>query len=196
MFAQCKDAGIPVFLIDTGSLPPDGDYVTNIGTVDFDAGYNAGYWTAKYLKEKGKTEINFATFTTATTVGRNRVDGFIKGLEDFGGKNGLTSKQLHEYLGDTRESYMASCEDALTTYPKLDLIFAANAQGGLGSYDACVAAGRNEVYIVGYDSEEDEMKLIDKGTPPPPPPPPSILRAYSSSLIRWRSRPFRILTIT
>ena len=164
VFAQCKEAGIPVFLIDTGSLPPDGDYVTNIGTVDFDAGYAAGYWAAKYLKDQGKSEVNYITFTTATTVGRNRVDGFIQGLKDSGEKVGLTAEQLNEYLGDTRESYMASCEDALTTYPKLDLIFAANAQGGLGSYDACVAAGRKEVNIIGYDSEADEMKLIDQGT--------------------------------
>ncbi len=160
VFEQCKAANIPVFLIDTGSLPPDGDYVTNIGTVDFDAGYNGGYWAAGQMKEAGKEAVRMISFTTATSNGRNRADGFVKGLEE----GGLTVEVLNEYLGDSRESYMTSCEDALVTYPELDLVFAANAQGGLGAYDACVAANRPEVKIVGFDCEDEEVELIDKGT--------------------------------
>lgn len=113
VFEQCKAANIPVFLIDTGSLPPDGDYVTNIGTVDFDAGYNGGYWAAGQMKEAGKEAVRMISFTTATSNGRNRADGFVKGLEE----GGLTVEVLNEYLGDSRESYMTPCEDALVTYP-------------------------------------------------------------------------------
>jgi ribose transport system substrate-binding protein len=160
VFEQANAAGIPVFLIDTGSLPPDGDYVTNIGTDNFSAGYLGGYWTAKYFCQQDMNEINFLSFTTATTVGRDRVDGYLEGLS----QGGLKVNRLNEYLGNSRESYMSSCEDALTTYPRVDLIFGANAQAGLGSYDSVIAAGRSEVHIFGFDCEDDEIALIDAGT--------------------------------
>lgn len=131
------------------------------------------------MKEAGKEAVRMISFTTATSNGRNRADGFVKGLEE----GGLTVEVLNEYLGDSRESYMTSCEDALVTYPELDLVFAANAQGGLGAYDACVAANRPEVKIVGFDCEDEEVELIDKGT------------QYIASVMQlpaaWPSRPSR-----
>lgn len=160
VFEQCKKANIPVFMIDTGNLPEDGDYVTNIGTDNFDAGYIGGYWTAKYFIKEGISDINMIAFATATSVGRDRVDGFVTGLKE----GGLTVNKLNEYLSDSREGFMSSCEDALTTYKDIDLIFGTNALAGLGAYDSCVAAGRTEVKIVGFDCEDDEVELIDSGT--------------------------------
>ena len=59
---------------------------------------------------------------------------------------------------------MASCEDALVTFDKIDLIYGYSAQAGLGCYDASVAANRGEVLIMGTDAEDEEIGLIDKGT--------------------------------
>ncbi|HHX23780.1 MAG TPA: sugar ABC transporter substrate-binding protein [Thermoanaerobacterales bacterium] len=160
VFEQCKNADIPVFMIDTGNLPEDGDYVTNIGTDNFDAGYVGGNWTAKYFIEQGKNDINMIAFTTATSIGRDRVDGFVSGLE----AGGLNVNKLNEYLGESREGFMSHCEDALTTYEDIDLIFGTNTLAGLGAYDSCVAADRTEIKIVGFDCEDDEVALIDSGT--------------------------------
>ncbi|MDI9531206.1 MAG: substrate-binding domain-containing protein [Chloroflexota bacterium] len=160
VFEQAKKENIPVFLIDTGSLPPDGDYVTNIGTENFDAGFLGGYWAAKEFLAQGKQTVKLLSLTTSTSVGRDRVDGFLKGLEE----GGLQVEKLNEVMGDSRESYMSSCEDAITTYDEIDLVFGANAQAGLGCYDSIVAAKRTEVRIIGFDGELDEQKLIDEGT--------------------------------
>lgn len=160
VYDLCEQAGIPIFFIDTGGLADDGGYVTNVGALDYDAGLMEGYWTAQQLLAEGKTEANYLDFTSATTVGKNRVDGFQAGAAQAG----LTLNVLHQYLGDTRESFMASCEDALTAYPVIDLIFGASAQAGLGCYDAVIAASRSEITVVGYDAEDDEKTLIDTGT--------------------------------
>jgi ribose transport system substrate-binding protein len=160
VFEQCKKESIPVFLIDTGSAPDTGEFVTNIGTNNFDAGYYGGHWAAQYFTKNGKEEINFITFLNATTPARDRADGFLKGLEE----GGLKVNVLNEYLGESRESYMASCEDALVTYPEIDLIYGTSAQASLGAYDACEGANRKDIKIIGFDCEDEERQLIDEGT--------------------------------
>ncbi len=162
VFETAASKNIPVFMIDTGGLPDTG-YVTHVGCDDYNAAYIAGKWAAEYLvKEKGITDINYISLTSATSVGRNRSDGFWDAINAVEGVNSVTL--LHEYLGDSREGYMTDFEDALVTYPQIDLVFSSSAQGSLGAYDACDAAGRDTVYIVGFDNETDEQILIDAGT--------------------------------
>ena len=161
VFETAAQKNIPVFMIDTGGLPDTG-YVTHVGCDDYNAGYKAGAWSAGYLVKKGITDINYISLTSATSVGRNRSDGFLAALNETEGVTKVTL--LQEYLGDSREGFMATFEDALVTYPEINLVFSSSAQGSLGAYDACSAAGRNEVYIVGFDNETDEQVLIDAGT--------------------------------
>ena len=89
-----------------------------------------------------------------------RVEGFVAGLTE----GGLTVNILNQYLADTREGYMANCEDALITYDNIDLIYGASALAGLGAFDACEAANRTEIKIVGFDAEQEEKDKIDAGT--------------------------------
>ena len=161
VFEEAKASGIPVFLIDTSGVPEEEEFVTNIGTDNKEAGYCGGLWTAEYFKEQeNKEKINCLTFLNSTSISRDRIDGFIKGLEE----GGLEVNLLNEYLGESREDYMSSAEDALVTYPEIDLICGSSAQAGLGAYDATVGAGRKEIKILSFDSEKDEMDLIDKKT--------------------------------
>lgn len=152
-----SDAGITVILLDA-SNPPEVDYVTNVGSDNYVSGYMCGIWTGNYLKEEeGKEEINYLEFVQASEEGRNRADGFHDGLND----SGLTINLLNSYDAPSRETSMANAEDALVTYAQIDLIFGACAQGSLGAFDACTAAQRTEVKVVGYDCEDEEMQYID-----------------------------------
>lgn len=153
-----SDAGIAVILLDA-SNPPEADYVTNVGSDNYVSGYMGGIWTGNYLKEKeGKEEINYLEFVQASEEGRNRADGFHDGLTD----SGLTINLLNSYDAPSRETSMANGEDALVTYAQIDLIFGACAQGSLGAFDACTAAQRTEVKVVGYDCEDEEMQYIEE----------------------------------
>lgn len=153
------DAGIPVILLDA-SDPPEVDYLTNIGSDNYESGYLAGLWTGSYIADKdGKEEINYIELVQPSAEGRNRADGFNEGLED----SGLTVNLLNSCDASSREVSMANAEDALVAFDNIDLMFGACAQGSLGANDACTAAQRTEIKIVGYDCEVEEQEYIDQG---------------------------------
>jgi len=160
VFAKAEELNIPIFMIDTGGLPDTG-YVTHIGIDDFSAGRALGDWVAGYLKEKGITEINYIVNRTATTIGKNRVDGIQAGLKEH---PGVTANLLQEYINETREGFMNDMEDALITYPDITYILNSGQMDGLGAHDACQAAKRDEIYITCFTNEEEERLLVDKGT--------------------------------
>ncbi len=160
VFAKAEELNVPVFMIDTGGLPGTG-YVTHIGIDDFAAGRAMGDWVAGYLKKEGKAEINCIVNLTATTIGRNRVDGILAGLREH---PGVTINVLQEYINDSREGFLNDMEDALITYPNIDYILGGGQMEGLGSYDACQAAKREEIYITCFTNEDEEQSLVDKGT--------------------------------
>lgn len=162
IYEDCQMAGIPVIMLSSSGVPSDTSlYLTNIGVDNYTAGYYGGVYAAEYIQEnKGLTEIDLCMFKAATDVGAARVEGFQAGLEE----SGMTVNLLNIFDGSSREDFMASCEDALVAYDNIDLIYGYSAQAGLGSYDAVVAAQRDEVLIVGTDAEDEEIELIDAGT--------------------------------
>lgn len=153
-----SDAGVAVILLDA-SNPPEVDFVTDVGSDNYVSGYMGGIWAGNYLQKEGKTEIKYVEFVQMSEEGRNRADGFHDGLEE----SGLTVELLNSYDAPSRETSMANAEDALVTYSEIDLMFGACAQGSLGAFDACTAAQRNEIKVVGYDCEDEEMQYIDDG---------------------------------
>jgi ribose transport system substrate-binding protein len=153
-------ADIPVYFIDTGGLDPSAPYITHVVADDKETGYAFGIWIADYFKQQGKTEIDYAVITTATSVGRNRADGFIEGLA----AGGVTGNNLNEHNFTAREDAMNFTEDTLVANSKLDLIYTIAEMAMLGAYDACAAANRDEVTIVGWDSGQEQQQLVDSGT--------------------------------
>jgi ribose transport system substrate-binding protein len=157
-------SGIPVFFMDksAAAIPEGLAFASATGTDNYDAGYVGGQWMTERLKAEGKTSVNLVLVTTMDDTGMKRCDGFVAGLIE----GGIEVNVLNEYLGDTRANGMRSMEDALVTYPEgqIDLVFGYSAQSSLGAYDACIAANRTEIQIVGYDGEDDEIALIDAGT--------------------------------
>lgn len=159
---QCEAAGIPVLVIGNSALPENilnlVDYAC--GTDHYDAGYLGGVWAAKYFNGIGKTSLNMVIMTGSTEQMIARGQGFVDAMT----AGGITVNVYNWYDINTREEAMASAEDALVAYDDLDLIYGCSAQGSLGGYDATIGANRSEVYVVGYDGEDEEIELIDKGT--------------------------------
>lgn len=155
---------IPVFLMDTTAAQiPAGFIISSAaGTDNFDAGHVGGVWMAERLAAEGKKSVNLVLVTMNSDTAGKRCDGFVAGLKD----TGIEVNVLNKYEGDTRANGMRSMEDALVTYPegKIDLVFGYSAQSSLGAADAIVAANRKEIKVIGFDGEDDELKLIDAGT--------------------------------
>lgn len=157
---EAAKKGIPVFMMDQ-SFAPDAEFVMTTGTDNKDAGYIGGLWAANYIKENlGKDEINLVNVTWSSETSMARNIGFQEGLE----AGGLKVNLLQDFIADTREKSMTVTEDALVSHQDIDIIFGYSAQSSLGAYDACMAANRNEILIMGFDGEDDEIKLIDEDT--------------------------------
>lgn len=155
-----EKAGIPVFFMDTLTLPEGFTFASAAGVDNYEAGKVGGKWMAERLKAEGRTSVNLIWITTFSEQPLNRCKGFTDGMTE----NGIEVTKVNEYLGDTRENGMASMEDALVTYSEgeIDLVFGYSAQSSLGAYDAIVAANRTEIEVVGFDGEDDEKVEIDK----------------------------------
>lgn len=162
VFDVAKKSNIPVFIMDktAKSIPNGTTFASAAGVDSYDAGYVGGVWMAKRLAAEGKKSVNLIWVAMTDDFAIQRCKGFSDGMK----ANGITVNLLNQYLGDTRAKGMQSMEDALVTYPKgkIDLVFGYSAQSSLGAYDAIVAANRNEIQVVGFDGEDDEIKLIDQ----------------------------------
>ena len=154
---KAEAANIPVYFINTGGLSDSDVYVGHVIADDVEVAKYSGTWTAQYFQKQGKNEISMVSTTSASTVGRNRVDGYITGLKEAG----MTVNVLNEYICDSREDCMAALEDALTAYDHIDLVYGIGTNNNLGEYDAIDAAQREECVIVGWDLAEDDKALID-----------------------------------
>lgn len=154
--------GIPVYYMNTGGLDEASTWVSHVIADDVQVGNFVGQYTAKYfLDEKKQDTVNFVALSTASSVGRNRVDGFVAGLKE----GGLTVNVLNEYLGSTREDYLAAMEDALIAYPDVDLVYGVSTVCQLGAYDAVEAAQKTgEVIITGWDVSAEDKQVIDAKT--------------------------------
>lgn len=158
VFDACKEKNIPVFLMDTSTLPENPEFVTRTGTVNYDAGHIGGAWTAKYFTDQGITQVDAIALHSGDATSTDRKNGFIEGMEE----NGLKVNLLNEYFSTSREEAMSNMDDALVTYSKIDLIVGTSAQHGLGAYGACVSANRQEMKIVAMDGEQEEMDAINE----------------------------------
>ena len=157
---QCVDKDIPVFVIGNTENPDNINELIQYacGTEHYDAGHLGGTYMSKYLKDQGRDSIKMATMVGSTEQMKARAQGFVDGMTD----HGISVEVLNEYDVSTREEAMASGEDALTTYPDIELFYGVSAQGALGAYDATVGANRTEVMVFGYDGEDEELEVIDE----------------------------------
>ncbi len=162
VFDQCKENDIPVFLMDNMIIPSgaEDDITFSTGTDNYNAGAVGGVWYANYLKEQGINSIKLVTVSAQSEQQTKRCSGFTDTLSE----NGIDVNILNVYDGGKRETSMAACEDALTAYSDLELIYGGSAQDSLGGYDATTGANRTGVQIIGFDGEDEELELIDKGT--------------------------------
>lgn len=157
---QCVDKDIPVFVIGNTENPDNINELIQYacGTEHYDAGHLGGTYMSKYLKDQGRDSIKMATMVGSTEQMKARAQGFVDGMTD----HGISVEVLNEYDVSTREEAIASGEDALTTYPDIELFYGVSAQGALGAYDATVGANRTEVMVFGYDGEDEELEVIDE----------------------------------
>lgn len=161
-FARCKEMNIPIFYIGNLKLIPEAQEFMTFweGTRADTAGYLGGAWVAEYLTSINyKKELNIVEVSLVLDTLHQRYVGFVDGLE----KNGYKVNTVNTVGDLTRENSLSACEDMLTAHDDIDIFFGTAGTSALGAYDATQNAGRNEVMVVGFDGEDEELKHIDEG---------------------------------
>lgn len=152
----CKDAGIPV--VEVISYTENEDYATFVGTDVKSSGIMAGNMVAELLGEKGRVfELEGIIGHTAQI---NRGAGIKEALAAYP-EIELVETICGEFNTDVA---MSVTEAWLTKYDDIDAIVAHNDGMALGAMNACIAAGRTDIKIIGIDGDLAALNGIIAGT--------------------------------
>ena len=153
----CKNAGIP--LVEFIYYTENEDYATFVGTDVKSSGIMAMDLIADAIDEKGKLfEIQGVIGHTAQI---NRGAGIAEELKNYPDIE-LVESQSGEF---SKDKAMAVTEAWLAKYPagEIDAIVAHNDQMALGALNACQAANRTEIKIVGIDGDAEALQAVMDG---------------------------------
>lgn len=152
-----KAAKIP--LVEFISYTENTDYATFVGTDVKSSGIMAGSYAAEVLGGKGKIfELQGQIGHTAQI---NRGAGIAEALAKYPDIQ-IVASLSGEF---SKEKAMSVTEAWLLQYGvgEIDAIVAHNDQMALGAMNACVAAGRPEIKIIGIDGDYEALSAIQEG---------------------------------
>ena len=154
----CNAAGIPV--VEFISYTENENYETFVGTDVKSSGIMAGEFVAEALGGSGSVfEIQGQIGHTAQI---NRGAGIAEALAAYPDIT-VVASQSGEF---SKETAMNLTEAWLLQYDvgEIDAIIAHNDQMALGAMNACIAAGRPEIKIVGIDGDMEALLAVQDGT--------------------------------
>ncbi len=155
--AEAYKKGIPVIVLDRALL--GSDFTMFIGANNKLIGEAAGKWVAGNLAGGGRV-VELMGLQTSIP-GRDRHDGFIKGLGGAPGVEIIFSADMKWLQPDAQREM----ESALARFPQIDLVYGHNDPGAYGAYIAAKAAGREkDIKFVGIDGLPHEGRAyVEQG---------------------------------
>ena len=133
---KCKDAGIPVFLMD-GRLPDENEELAQ-ATVENDT-YNIGYLQGKSLCEEagGSGELAYLAWVNGGTACTGRIEGFEAAVAEYPDMKIVSAQECET----TTDAALESITATLQLYPELKGFCAFFGQAGLAAVPALESAG-------------------------------------------------------
>ncbi|MBN3896987.1 MAG: substrate-binding domain-containing protein [Nostoc sp. NOS(2021)] len=149
---QARLAGRVVIALDSAV---DADVDAMISSNNTQAGEIACQYIADRIKGQGSVVILNGTPMDSIN---QRVGGCEKSLSKYPNIKLISKDQNAE---GTRDGGLRVMSDLLTTFPKIDAVFATNDQSGVGADLAARQARRKEFFIVGVDGSPDATKAME-----------------------------------
>lgn len=156
VLASAEQAGIPVFTADIAAH--GGKVVSHVASDNVQGGRLAAQALAGFMGGKGKVLI--IDHPTVASV-QDRVRGFEEGMKAFPGIT-IVAKLSAE---GQRAKAAQVMEDALQAHGDLGGVFGINDDCALGAAGVIEAAGRKDIFVVGYDASDEAQAAIRKGGP-------------------------------
>ncbi len=149
---KAKQAGIAVIAVDTGA---EGGVDATITSNNVQAGQVSCQYIADRLKGKGNIVIVNGPPVNSVF---ERVDGCEQVLAKYPDIKVLSKDQNAE---GSRDGGLRVMSDLLTSFPKIDAVFAINDPSGVGAELAARQAKRSEFFIVGVDGAPEAKEAIE-----------------------------------
>jgi ABC-type sugar transport system substrate-binding protein len=154
---QAANAGIKVGLSNTSY---EGDFFTGCYSSDnYEVGKSTGLAAKKYIEEEMGGEANVAIIQYKSLLVEQssaRSQGFLDQIQDMPGVTIVDDQDA--WLQDKAITVVT---DMLTAHPEIDLIFAANDGGTIGSVMAVKNSGKaGDVVVFGTDASEQMVSLL------------------------------------
>ncbi|MBD1862937.1 MULTISPECIES: ABC transporter substrate-binding protein [Trichocoleus] len=149
---KAKQAGIAVIAVDTGA---EGGVDATITSNNVQAGQVSCQYIADRLKGKGNIVIVNGPPVNSVF---ERVDGCKEVLAKYPDIKVLSKDQNAE---GSRDGGLRVMSDLLTSFPKIDAVFAINDPSGVGAELAARQAKRSEFFIVGVDGAPEAKEAIE-----------------------------------
>lgn len=150
---DAKQAGIPVIAVDVGA---EGGVDATITSNNVQAGELGCQYIADRLKGKGNVVIINGPPVTSVS---DRVKGCEQVLAKYPGIKVLSKDQNAE---GSRDGGLRVMSDLLTSFAKIDAVFAINDPTGIGADLAAKQAKRSEFFIVGVDGAPEAEEAIER----------------------------------
>ncbi len=147
-------AGIPVIAVDTA--PAGGDLVSLIQTDNIAAATQQGEYVAQLIGGAGKVLNLQGDMANQTAQARN--DGLHAALDTY-----PDIQVIDQSAHWNQDEGFTITENILTSDSDIVAIVGANDPPILGALQALVAAGRDDVYLVGFDAIPDVVQAIIDG---------------------------------
>ena len=132
--------------------------LTFIKTNNLKGAEEGGKYLASLLKEGDK--VAEIVGPQARQNQQDRKAGFEKGV----GTANVEIVDFRQMERENRSEGESYAQDYLTAYPDLKAIFCTSDDASLGVLAACQGAGRSEVMIFGFDSNEELLAAVRAGT--------------------------------
>ncbi|MET0989798.1 MAG: ABC transporter substrate-binding protein [Glaciihabitans sp.] len=160
---EAKDAGIPVVLTDRAVDSEDDTlYESFLGSDFIVEGEKAGDWVVTEFADADAVNIVELQGTTGAAPANDRAEGF-RTVIDEDPKFEIIASQTGDF---TRAGGKQVMEAFLKSNPEIDLVYAHNADMGLGAIEAIEAAGLvpgTDIKIVTVDAVKDGMQALADG---------------------------------
>lgn len=166
---EAQEAGIPVIIADRNvSVEEDDLYTCWVGSDFMQEGKNAGEWLARYLRLRGRENMDINIVTLQGTLGSTAQIGRTLGFAEVMEKH-PNWKMLEYQSGDfTQAKAYEVMEYFLETYEDIDVVISENDNMTFGAIEAIKEAGfklgRNgDIMIISFDAVRDALLLVQKG---------------------------------
>jgi ribose transport system substrate-binding protein len=155
---ECNEAGIPVITMDRKAT--GGDVASHIGYNAIKSGTIAGNYLIDSFKENKEVNVVEIQGIMGTNVAQERSKGFNDTIATASNIKKVAT-QAAEF---DRAKAMSVMENILQANPKIDAVYAANDEMGLGVIEAISAAGRlDEITVISCDAIDPAIQKIKAG---------------------------------